>query len=139
MLGGERFAQFRIEHAVFAVIAADFALQGAERVFPFGQGGIIPSLDGRRAQAHPISGERVAPLLPGQLPDSSGQFAPGGGSGQELPDHAKAEPRPALVGSTGGRIFCHWTFACSGFCRFGGVSPQSSDISAAMSPGILCG
>lgn len=79
------------------MVRTDFALEGVDRAGLGAERFIIPSLDRRKPQDHPLAGNRVPPFLGGQFLELGLELATGRRCRQKRPDHAEPKMRPALM------------------------------------------
>src|SRR5713101_4379737 len=88
----------RVAHRrLLSGVRTHLAAQDADRIVPFLDGAIEPSLDGGDAETDRLTGARVTPLPRGKLLNLAAQRALCGRCRQQLADHRKAQPCPALV------------------------------------------
>ena len=88
-----------VNRGMLPVVGADFALERVDWAGFGAQRFVIPSLDRRKAENNPLSGNRVPPLFGGQFLKLGLKLASGGRRSQKRPDDAEAKVRPALMGS----------------------------------------
>ena len=81
------------------MVAADFALECLHRAGLGAKRSVIPSLDGRTAEHHPLAGNGVAPLFGGQFSELLLELPSIRRRCQKRSDDAEAKMRPALMRS----------------------------------------
>jgi hypothetical protein len=93
----QQLDQLGVHRGMLPVVGADFALERVDRPGFGAQRFVIPPLDGRKAENHPLSGNRVPPLFGGQFLELGLELTSGGRRSQKRPDDAEAKVRPALM------------------------------------------
>ena len=77
---------------MLASIGALFALEHPDRILGLVAGGVVPALDRRATELHPLTGVGVTPLLGSQLTELDLDFAPAGRRGEQR-SHVVMQPR----------------------------------------------
>ena len=65
ILGGQRLPEIEAQRRMLAGVGAELAPQGCHRILLFMERGVKPAFDRGEAEADPLSGDRVTPLLSG--------------------------------------------------------------------------
>src|SRR3974390_2186959 len=129
----------KIGPVIFAVAAfkTDLAAQRLHRILLLVTGCIEPALDRRKTKLNPLPGDRMMPFLAAKLFQLLLELAPVGWRSQQGADHAEAEARPSLLGTSQSGKIRHPTFHffCSPWWRCLAFSTAAD----AMPTGILCG